>query len=179
MIHGIRNIGNSCYMASVVQCLRRVRKALGFPPFESMMIHLSGEMEDVHEFYLQIMDRLAGTSLAQELSIEFMDGSKASFLMLNNDLEYDGPKVHTIGRAVCAYILPNLRYLSSVERLIIHECYNLFLVGAIAFCPERRHYYALIEQDGRFLRCDDSYIVDANDGPYNLCMLFFVYVTND
>ncbi len=174
MLHGIANTGNSCYMASVVQCVRRVRKALGLVPFKAINLTLSGEMEDAHEFYLKLMEALQGTSLGQELVIEFMDGTRAPYLMLDHNLSYDGPPIQSIGRSVCAYIHLRRRSLSSLHKIIINGVYELHLIGAIAFIPEMKHYYALIEQNGGFLECNDSRIVPASNDVHNICMLFFV-----
>lgn len=178
MIRGIGNTGNSCYMASVIQCLRRIHDLLGLDPIESREIILSGDMEDAHEFYLRLMNMYRGSSLEHELAIKFQDGTEALYLMFDQDLRYVGPRIRSMGRAVCAYIHPGSRYLSDLNNLIISDRHHLYLVGAIAFIPEAQHYYALVRDGDRFLKCDDSIVTNATDGPHNLYMLFFVYISN-
>lgn len=179
MVVGIRNIGNSCYMASVIQCLRCVRRHLSLTPIGDLHLHLSGEMEDAQEFYIQLMEEtLLGSAIERELSIEFQDASRSHFLFLDQNMTHTGPRIVSMGRALCVFTHPIQRFLQDVDHIIVHDRHRLDLVGAIAYIPEGRHYYAIVESDGRFLKCDDSLISDTDDGPHNLYMLFFVYKSN-
>lgn len=61
---GIQNIGNSCYLSSLIQCIRCIDPILAsnisLPP-------ISYEMEDVSEFLLSILD--LNHSLAEKTKI--------------------------------------------------------------------------------------------------------------
>ena len=61
---GIQNIGNSCYVSSLIQCIRCIDRGLAFslqlPP-------ISYEMEDVSEFLLSIFD--LNPTLAEKVEV--------------------------------------------------------------------------------------------------------------
>lgn len=178
-MEGIGNTGNSCYMASIVQCLRCVRKHLRFPSPGSVDLHLSGDMEDAHEFYLWIMNHiLQGTPLERELTIRFEDDTKAHFLIMDHKLSYEGPRIASNGRALCVVTHPTYRLLQDVDHLLIDGYRRMHFVAGVAFLSEVNHYYAIVEEDGRFMECNDSHVSIAKDCPHNLCIMFFICESN-
>lgn len=213
MIRGIPNIGNSCYAAALIQCLRA---CLSLYPRELSLLEryisgdksqnipsiwesIDGNQHDSHDFYMKFMERLP-LAVSNHFMIEYSGGVKMSYLPITTEMENGGDHIVNVPDTVCIYRIPSevrLSDFSSLEidttssgKVITHRyrmkcciCYShgrsgreaLQWHGSNTLSKGVDHYYAIVEQDGDWYKCDDSYIsrIQGTNEKYPVYMVFY------
>lgn len=165
MPEGIPNRGNTCYAASILQCFRRI--------FDTNLNiewqQLSGNMEDPHEFYCFIVDRIP-TIYKQKLLVKFSDGVEQPYISVTPDMKNNhGPIIQT-SDIICLYRIPTQIDANSCNTLTVcGKTYNL--VAMICHIPG--HYYSIVEENKIWYRCNDNSIIEENNSHHCLYMCFY------
>lgn len=170
---GIPNIGNCCYASSVIQCLRRIlRTDLLYKSSQ-----LSGKQEDPHEFYCLLMD-LIDAKYKNKLMVKFEDSVEAPYIIINNNMTSDQAKVIKSNDYICLYYkIPSLRDINTCDTVTIDDKqYNL--VAMVVWVKNMSHYYAIVEENDIWYRCDDMRITIEKNMVQSMYMGFYQLVSN-
>ena len=131
-IQGIYNIGNSCYVASLIQCLR---DCLSSYPYELSLLDMyidgneeegiksiwecvDGSMNDPHELYMNFMEILP-TIVSRHFMIEYEGGVKMPHLPITTSLENGGDSIKDAPNIICVYRVPSQNRVSDFSTLEI------------------------------------------------------------
>lgn len=182
MLRGIRNTGNSCYAASLFQCLYTLFKD---HPDISEYLHkyedtLSGQMEDVHEYYLDLISRLP-TSITKYLTLQYEDNTCMSYIPIDTHMENKDGSLIKAPHYPCIYMLPTMKMLDQVDTLEIDTIdgvtHRYSLCAFICYHEDRAHYTAYVHRGYRWYKCDDSLIeAVSTPGKLPIYMLFYTSI---
>lgn len=131
-IQGIINIGNSCYAASLVQCLRSSLSRFsdestlldtyvdgdmssGIP---SIWSRVDGNMQDPHEFYMKFMEDLPSV-ISRHFLIGYRDGNKMPCILIDNNLENSYGPISYAPDIICIYRVPSPKRITDFSSLEI------------------------------------------------------------
>lgn len=123
MIQGIPNIRNSCYAASILQCMIRCLRKY---PMDSNLLEsrkkdilskISGEMDDAHKFYMDTLLSLP-SYISNKFMFEYQGGEKMPYLPITPKLENGGNKIIKSPEIVSILRIPsekNIRDFAKIE----------------------------------------------------------------
>jgi len=131
-IQGIHNIGNSCYFASLIQCLRdslreypREHSLLDLyikgddtKGIKSIWSYVDGSMHDPHELYMKFIDILP-QSISRHFMIEYEGGVRMCHLPITTNLENSAESIKYAPDVICVYRVPSSQKVSSFSSLEI------------------------------------------------------------
>lgn len=162
---GIPNVANNCYVSVILQCIRRTTgKNIRIP-----VSALDGNYQDPNEFYMQLMEILP-ESFTRQFSIT-VNGDKHWFLMFDDqgNCLQEGHKHGS--EIVVAYFFPSKRSITSFRSLLTEE--DIYIPVAFV-CALPNHYYAIIEENGTWWKCDDEKVSELETREHNIYMVFFM-----
>lgn len=164
MIQGIKNQGNSCYAAALIQCLRISLDV----DIKLNTDQLSGNMEDPHEFYTEKIVHLIPPSVRKRLMIEYESGLELPYTML--DQHMGKPKKSS--DVICVYLgFPTRDSLDNHISIIV--CNRIYKLVA-AVCKAGNHYYSCVKFQQSWLTIDDEHVHTGVPSVVELYMLFYV-----
>lgn len=173
-LRGIPNQGNTCYIASLIQCLRRCTERIE-PYLSSLWNESDGQMKDVHEVYIRFIESLP-QEVSQLFTLEYQDGVKMYHLPLDTNMESMSETIISSPPIICIYRMPILSEMNdflTLEIDINNITKKYTLVSCISFISHQ-HYIALIRDSNRWIKCDDSHISICQEKRQPLYMLFYI-----
>jgi ubiquitin C-terminal hydrolase len=134
-IEGIPNLGNTCYINAVIQCMRRSLwfypdsldildtyifgdKGMGIPSIWDRRDNT--DMQDSHEFYVKFIDILP-PSVSKHFMVEYSNDVKMPHLVINTNKENNGNDILIAPDVVCIYRVPDPKRISEFSNLEIDE----------------------------------------------------------
>ena len=163
MIYGIRNRGNTCYAAAVIQCICRILHCI--PTDIIDLDKIPRVASDAQEFYEMIVSKIP--ILRHMVSAIVSDTVVPCILW--SQLE----EVREIGEVVCIRVdiqesIDNIRYMSIRGRK-----YRLLACVLL----NNAHYRAIVENNNNWFVCDDDNIsVSDTTKNVHLYLLFYKYI---
>ena len=175
---GIKNIGSSCYAASITQCLYRLfhgsrDENILHNAIEYMYENLSGHSEDSNELYVLLLDKYP--QLRSKLEIKYANGVSLPYIPISPSMSNIGDHIIQCNIYVCLYRYPDLQAPNTWLDLEI-DCPTTKRYRLCAcICHPSGHYYALINTNNTWYKCDDENITIANPlEQHPIYMLFYI-----
>lgn len=168
---GIPNKGNTCYKASISQCISRLFNGINIP------IERSDTMEDANEFFLSVVNELP-KHLKSRMEIRCSVKDKISthmMLILSPSLEVTNGHIVSCGDVICTNMLPVERDIRDCMKLeiLLDKMYTYKLVAGIVSVPG--HYYAVVEYNDVWYICNDNQIIRMGTNTVHpVYMLFYL-----
>lgn len=129
---GIPNIGNSCYLSALIQCLRTCLSPFHHEAsiletyingdeskgISSLWNSVNGEMQDCHDFYMELIERMPSV-ISRHFLLEYSGGTKMSYLPITTSLENGGDHITHVSDVVCIYRIPSPMSIADFSSLEI------------------------------------------------------------
>jgi hypothetical protein len=190
---GIPNLGQTCYAASVLQCLRSLSmKGPWNHSSVSSLVKNANEPGDAHEFLMAVMERwnvldrlVSGTYIVRTLCTRCRTArmSKDPFSFIRNTRDppetlegYACSTCATQTRArranrfwkvprVIVGLGPHFTGIDSFETKDVHGNYVYDRKGFVVYIPGKLHYVAIVRRGMSWFLCDDASVRKISGVP--------------
>lgn len=171
VVYGIRNVGNSCYASSVIQCLRRCLKDHRLSLI-NITLKVDGLCHDAHEYYMKLIE-----SLPESISKLFLTKHESDVYTSYLSLTQREGTIITPPEILCVYYQPKMVYLDDLSICEIdmgdHIC-QYHLVACICYHKDIQHYTSVVLDDDRWYHCDDHVVTLAASRRHPIYMGFYM-----
>lgn len=164
MIYGIRNRGNTCYAAAILQCLSRILECI--PTEITDLDSIPTRMSDAQEYYerliakMPIAKRMMSATLSSGISVPCLLSSQM------DNVTDTGPAISIRVTLTSTIQDVRLTYVNGIQYRLV-----------AAVCFSNRHYTAIVEDQESWYLCDDSDLQRIGvDSLLYLYLLFYKYV---